>query len=582
MISAFGLAAERFAARLPPNIEAVIADLSTLGPAYRAAVERRTTGQSFFTALLVGDPRTDITRAVARTFVEDPTWDNRRQQLDLLDRGAYVVNGKPAAETWILADDARRASLGFIGLGDALLVRSVAEYERLSALTGRRRMNFAVVANSPNDFSAAIVPVERRKVIIWAPHLPADAIAHIVLSLEEYRLPVTAIVERGILPHVRTEFVTYDERAARAYLARAACIVDAEVVDAGNAQALAHLCPTVPLAVASTSGAHEFIDNVSSYLPWSRASVYAAVCGALGAGAPRPRRLCAVDEHELQEVLRATAPELNNGPLASIVIPTFNRRSVLAHAIRCIEKQTYQNVECIVVNDAGEDVSDIVDQFPRARLLSLSENIGGIRALNAGIRMSRGAYVGALADDDALYPDHVARHVSALERSRLNVSSSNILVRHLRKMPNDTLELSAFNAETFSYTVDPTEVLCSSPIAGQAMLIRRSFLEEIGESAMYAEDTALADQELQLRLMSCTNFAHVDRFTGEWTIREDPGWHFAHRVQKDVPDDLRRVFAKHPVVARPFVDALRTQIIANVAARPPNAVFAPTIAFNPA
>lgn len=99
---------------------------------------------------------------------------------------------------------------------------------------------------------------------------------------------------------------------------------------------------------------------------------------------------------------------------------------------------------------------------------------------------------------------------------------------------------------------------------------------------MHAEDTALADQELQLRLMDSTNFAHVDRFTGEWTIREDPQWHFAHRIQKDVPEDLRRIFAKHPVAGRPFIDALRSQVIANVAARPPNAVFAPTIAFKPA
>jgi len=44
-----------------------------------------------------------------------------------------------------------------------------------------------------------------------------------------------------------------------------------------------------------------------------------------------------------------------NNPLVSIIIPTFNRQDLLAHTLNSVLNQSYQNWECIVVDDGSED-----------------------------------------------------------------------------------------------------------------------------------------------------------------------------------------------------------------------------------
>ena len=51
----------------------------------------------------------------------------------------------------------------------------------------------------------------------------------------------------------------------------------------------------------------------------------------------------------------------HQGPLCSIVLGTYNRPKLLRVAIDSVMKQSYQNWECLVVNDGGCDVQDVID-----------------------------------------------------------------------------------------------------------------------------------------------------------------------------------------------------------------------------
>lgn len=80
-------------------------------------------------------------------------------------------------------------------------------------------------------------------------------------------------------------------------------------------------------------------------------------------------------------------------PLISIIIPVYNQAEELEHALDSIEKQTYNNIEVIIVDD-GSDTPIKNLQFPISNLQFFQqENKGAPAARNRGFKQSKGEYV---------------------------------------------------------------------------------------------------------------------------------------------------------------------------------------------
>ena len=105
------------------------------------------------------------------------------------------------------------------------------------------------------------------------------------------------------------------------------------------------------------------------------------------------------------------------GPMVSIILPTFNRPLYLAQAISSAVRQRYGNIQIIVVNDGGCDVSGIVKSFgdPRIVFINRQHNRGKAFSLNEAIATAKGKYIAYLDDDDIYYPHHIETLVNAVE-----------------------------------------------------------------------------------------------------------------------------------------------------------------------
>jgi len=53
----------------------------------------------------------------------------------------------------------------------------------------------------------------------------------------------------------------------------------------------------------------------------------------------------------------------SSSPLVSVIVPTYNRPVYLYQALSSILRQSYVNLQIIVVNDGGEDVSGLIQSF---------------------------------------------------------------------------------------------------------------------------------------------------------------------------------------------------------------------------
>jgi GT2 family glycosyltransferase len=97
-------------------------------------------------------------------------------------------------------------------------------------------------------------------------------------------------------------------------------------------------------------------------------------------------------------------------PLVSIITVVRNSAATLPRAIASIRAQTYKNIQYIVVDCGSTDgCIDIIQANADLIDTWISEKTGGIYdAINKGVALSRGDYIGFLNADDYYEPDQVA------------------------------------------------------------------------------------------------------------------------------------------------------------------------------
>ncbi|MFV0297294.1 MAG: glycosyltransferase family 2 protein [Hyphomicrobiaceae bacterium] len=104
-------------------------------------------------------------------------------------------------------------------------------------------------------------------------------------------------------------------------------------------------------------------------------------------------------------------------PEVSVIIPVYNRERTIARAICSVLKQSYQNFEIIVVDDASVDSTIAVVEglhCDRITVLQHDHNRGTAAARNSAICLARGDYIAFLDSDDEWFPGKLEAQIAAL------------------------------------------------------------------------------------------------------------------------------------------------------------------------
>jgi len=130
-------------------------------------------------------------------------------------------------------------------------------------------------------------------------------------------------------------------------------------------------------------------------------------------------------------------------PLVSILVPTYNRRNFLPTAINSLLTQSYKNIEVIVVNDAGEDVSDIIKQFDDKRIKYFvnEKNLDLAGTRNVALKHSTGDYISLLDDDDFYLQYAIEFRLGKMKQLNADVVYTRALQNILEKTENGQYHL---------------------------------------------------------------------------------------------------------------------------------------------
>jgi hypothetical protein len=543
----FGTRAVSRAARFQRGLEAIVSDASGAARALAAAIDRRAMGKTFFSAVVCDDRRALASLGAGAGLSAARSRDDRRVELERLEteQNAMSEGLHGFAEPW---DDAVAKTLrDFVKAGDGLLARSQQELRRVEKRLGVRLAHSATLCG-PSRIPRFRADRDADAVIIWAPEMLGRELLVLAFALEHLNSPLVMICRDAQSPG--DGIAALKPSKASNALRRAAVVVAADIGSASDAIAFAE--HGIAVAAASTSGADEFLDGVPVFDPWNWRSILRAVATARALTPGVPRSTLRQSRHAAQRVLKASEARLRTGPLVTIAVPTYNRLPQLKSSLENLRRQTYKNIEILVVNDAGEPVDHVVRQHQRARLLNRAVNGGTTAALNDAIRSARGEYIGFLADDDELFPDHVSRLVAALQQSRLKIAYGNIINRLQESTPKGLRTYGYLLA--YDGIVDPLESLWSMTTNTQGFLFHRSVFDEIG--LLNERLRIAADYDFTVRLAHRYDVAHVDRITGAYnycptiqTMSTSSGTDLIHEV--------RSVYAGYPVPGRTLIEERR-------------------------
>jgi glycosyltransferase involved in cell wall biosynthesis len=216
---------------------------------------------------------------------------------------------------------------------------------------------------------------------------------------------------------------------------------------------------------------------------------------------------------------------MDQSPLVSVVIPTFNRADMVVEAIKSVLSQTYPKLEVIVVDDGSVDetadkIKSLIScastgsgKAPEIQYL-YQPNMGQSRARNTGIAAARGEWIAFLDSDDYWLRDKIEWQLRAIKQfgnkcgacvsdARL-VNKSNDMdttafrlagMRHKERMgihPNATADIAKG-----SFSMYP-----------QGLIVRSDLAKQIGgfDDDLHFEE----DHDFLFRLSLVTSYCYVN------------------------------------------------------------------------
>ncbi len=205
---------------------------------------------------------------------------------------------------------------------------------------------------------------------------------------------------------------------------------------------------------------------------------------------------------------------INDSPVFSIIMPSYNHGRYIRDAIRSVLNQSFEDLELIIIDDGSSDDSvSIIDSFKasdkRIRSYFHEQNLGISRTMNEAIGRARGKYVSLFASDDLWLEEKLQVQSEILSTNENLVVWSDGIVIDENSQPTGESFLEKHNAlhkKKSGYLLG--ELVKENYIFGGSLAIKRESIckFQYDENLKY-----LNDYKIMVDLASNYEFYFVDR-----------------------------------------------------------------------
>lgn len=242
-------------------------------------------------------------------------------------------------------------------------------------------------------------------------------------------------------------------------------------------------------------------------------------------------------------------------PLVSVIVPIYNTEEYLPRCIESIRKQTYKNMEIILVNDGSADGSgkicdDYAGKDTRIYVIHQS-NQGIIAAKKAALGRCRGDYVMFVDSDDWIEAELLETMAAPMMEDHCTLVCSNVFMdkgdgtaaEKRNGIPGGVYETDKICRDLFYYK--DTQQYGVLPYSVAKLFSRRilqEVMEKIGPDIKYAEDKAIVFGCVFQNIKVC----FMDAIYYHYCIRPDSACHVEN------PDFLIELTAFYKYARRLF------------------------------
>ena len=184
--------------------------------------------------------------------------------------------------------------------------------------------------------------------------------------------------------------------------------------------------------------------------------------------------------------------------LVSVIIPTYKRSGTIVRAVNSVLAQTYNSIECIVINDNDKNDVFSLELYEKLKLFTESKKIvlleqehhkNGAAARNYGLKHAQGEYIAFLDDDDWWIEDKIAKEVDFIKQQDEKCGAVSTLAIYYKG--NQVIrKTSPYEGGMIYKAIMAREV----DVITCSLLIKHKALDETG----YFDENLKRHQEIQL------------------------------------------------------------------------------------
>ena len=230
-------------------------------------------------------------------------------------------------------------------------------------------------------------------------------------------------------------------------------------------------------------------------------------------------------------------------PLISVIIPVYHVEPYLAQCIESVQKQTYTNIEIILVDDGSSDLSgEICESYAKNdnRIIVIHQkNQGQSVARNVGVSQSHGEFITFVDSDDWVSDSYVKTLYDLLQKYNAQIAickmqrvNSRSRVQHHPK----AVKMKVFNTEEALVQLFYQKRFDSSPCV-------KLYTSEIVKANPFPQGKIFEDLAVVYRYISMAK-------TIAWTSRVEY-WYFTN-----IGSTTQSGFSPKILVALEIVDAM--------------------------
>lgn len=125
--------------------------------------------------------------------------------------------------------------------------------------------------------------------------------------------------------------------------------------------------------------------------------------------------------------------KVSKGPLVSIIMPAYNAEETLNFAAESILRQTWKNIELVIVDDCSSDstykiAQEIALEDGRVKVLHNYVNMGPYVSKNRAVSICEGVYITGHDADDWAHPERIENHIKyVLDNPEVKASATKML-----------------------------------------------------------------------------------------------------------------------------------------------------------